>query len=207
MRNWAENQIDIVLIRHGETKANREHRYLGRTDEGLSKAGRESLAFYLGQGLYPKVRQLFTSPMRRCLQTAAILYPDLTPVVIPEWMEMDFGQFEYKNYEELKCNAQYQSWIASNGILPFAGGESRKNFTARCEQGFVRMCQNLELAGREGIVGLVVHGGTIMALLSSHGGGDYFDYQCANGKGYLCRMKGLGSSARIVGIEALWDTA
>lgn len=37
----------------------------------------------------------------------------------------------------------------------------------------------------------IVHGGTIMALLSAHGeesGKGYFDYQTANGRGYLCSL-------------------
>ena len=34
----------------------------------------------------------------------------------------------------------------------------------------------------------VVHGGTIMALLSSYGTGDYFDYQCPNGEGYFVQV-------------------
>ena len=33
----------IDLIRHGRTKGNEERRYVGRTDEGLSPAGRQEL--------------------------------------------------------------------------------------------------------------------------------------------------------------------
>ena len=43
MRNRTENQIELVLIRHGATKANEERRYLGRTDEELSEKGKEAL--------------------------------------------------------------------------------------------------------------------------------------------------------------------
>ena len=37
-------------------------------------------------------------------------------------------------------------------------------------------------------IGLIVHGGTIMVLLSSFCGGDYFDYQVPNGDGYVCTL-------------------
>ena len=40
MRNRTENQITFVLIRHGATASNREHRYLGHTDEGLDEPGK-----------------------------------------------------------------------------------------------------------------------------------------------------------------------
>lgn len=194
MWDWAENQITLVFIRHGETQANRERRYLGKTNEALSTHGIELLQSYKEQNYYPEVNYLFTSPMKRCLQTAEVLYPALCPVVIPEWEEMDFGRFEYKNYEELKDDIQYQAWIDSGGALDIPEGESRKTFILRCERGLIRMCNELcRLAGRdteEAIrVGMIVHGGTIMALLSSYGGKDYFDYQAANGRGYLCRME------------------
>lgn len=209
MRNRSENQIGLALIRHGETPANRERRYLGWTDEPLSERGREIL---LSQRTsYPKVQALFSSPMKRCLKTAEILYPEMRPVVIPEWREMDFGRFEYRSYEELKGDGQYQAWIDSNGTLPFPEGEGREEFVARCERGFWRMLQMLEQKGlyaaglaveaRAHTVGIIVHGGTIMALLSRYYGGDYFDYQVHNGGGYLCRFRGQGTRARITEIQ------
>lgn len=35
MWNRSENKINCIFIRHGCTVSNREHRYLGRTDEPL----------------------------------------------------------------------------------------------------------------------------------------------------------------------------
>ncbi|MCM1214725.1 MAG: histidine phosphatase family protein [Lachnospiraceae bacterium] len=201
MRNRAEDQITLVLIRHGETQANRERRYLGKTDESLSESGIESLLAYKREHGCPKVDCLFSSPMKRCLETAEILYPDICPMVIPEWEEMDFGQFEYKNYQELKDDSRYQAWIDSGGVLDFPEGESRAHFIARCERGFERMCARLRRMAQDANgsirAGMIVHGGTIMALMSSHGEKAYFDYQVSNGKGFVCRMKGWGNSARI----------
>ncbi len=203
MRDRTEAQtITLVFIRHGETKANREKRYLGKTDEPLSQTGISALLEYKSQNLYPKVDFLFSSPMRRCLETAGIIYPGLFPVVIPEWEEMDFGIFEYQNYEDLKEDTRYQEWLDSNGRLPFPEGESREDFVLRCEKGFVKMCEILRLRAREKegtsvTAGLIVHGGTIMALLSRYGKGDYFDYQVPNGKGYTCQMKKTDGTVRM----------
>lgn len=143
MRNRTEDQMTLALIRHGETKANREHRYLGRTDEGLSKDGIDRLLEYKRRNDYPAAEFLFSSPMKRCLETAEILYPNLSPVIIPEWVEMDFGRFEYKNYEELKGDVQYQAWVDSRGTLAFPEGEDREQFILRCEKGFDKMCVQL----------------------------------------------------------------
>lgn len=203
MRNRTETQITLVLLRHGETKANRERRYLGWTEEALSKEGREKLLRKAKSGGYPEVERLFVSPMQRCLETAAVVYPDRKTEVISEWKEMNFGAFEGKNYQELKEDVRYQAWIDSNGTLPFPEGESREAFIARCERGFIKMLTLLwgEDVSKQKVklpktVGAVVHGGTVMALLSLHFGGDYFDYQIPNGSGYVCTiaLKDIGQN-------------
>ena len=151
MRNRSENQIELYLIRHGATKANREHRYLGRTEEPLSEEGREALKAFQKKGIYPdpaSLQALFVSPMERCRETAELLFGDCEQHMIPEFREMDFGLFEGKNYQDLRGNAQYQAWIDSNGTLPFPKGESREDFIARCRRGFEEM---LRIVTAEGI--------------------------------------------------------
>ena len=196
MRNRSENQIELYLIRHGATKANREHRYLGRTEEPLSEEGREELKAFQRQGIYPdpaSLQALFVSPMERCRETAELLFGDCEQHMIPEFREMDFGLFEGKNYQDLRGNAQYQAWIDSNGTLPFPKGESREDFIARCRRGFEEM---LRIVTAEGIsrneerknIAAVVHGGTIMAVCSSFTDGEYFDFQIGNGEGYRCKV-------------------
>lgn len=213
MWDRTENQIMLAFIRHGATRANQERRYLGKTDEPLSEEGIELLKAYKMRKFYPDVEYLFCSPMKRCTETAEILYPALRPIMIPEWEEIDFGRFEYKNYEELKEEAEYQKWLDSGGTLDFPGGESRKAFALRCKKGFLRMCHELSRAAGWNVekcaakctpapkrgsgcshfhsVGIIVHGGVIMSLLSLYAGKDYFDYQAANGRGYVCILTGM----------------
>ena len=190
MWNWAENQIKLVLVRHGATPSNKENRYLGRIDESLSLEGEQALQ--KAKNSYPSIDYLFTSPMKRCIQTAQILYPNQEILVISEWAEMDFGDFDGKNYVELKENEYYQKWIDSNGTLPFPNGESREVFIERCKQGFYKMLRQLmklKQTNTSMTIGMVLHGGTIMSLLSIFYGGEYFDYQIANAQGYICTLK------------------
>lgn len=206
MRNRTENQITLVLIRHGATKSNREHRYLGKTDELLSEEGGKELSAYRKSQCYPDVDCVFLSPMERCVQTAEILYPGKPAFPIAEWMEMDFGAFEGRNYMELQGDRRYQAWIDSNGKLPFPEGESRENFILRCEKGFRRMQEKVSQIGETqeiAALGLIVHGGTIMALLSRYCGGDYFDYQTANGKGYICTVKNWNRVPKITELRKI----
>lgn len=206
MRNRAENQITLVLIRHGATKSNREHRYLGKTDEPLSQEGERELSEYRKLQCYPDVDCLFVSPMRRCIQTAEILYAEKPTFPIAEWTEMDFGVFEGRNYIELRDDRRYQAWIDSNGTLSFPEGESRESFLLRCEKGFIRMQKKVaQIAETEeiGTLGLVVHGGTIMALLSRYYGGEYFDYQATNGKGYICTVSNWNQLPKITELRKI----
>lgn len=189
MRNRSENKVEIVFIRHGLTLANKEHRYLGKTDESLSPEGIEALRQEKAEKIYPEIDYLFASPMKRCIETADILYPGKVPILVPQWKEMDFGLFEGKNYQELNGDKQYQAWTDSGGTLPFPQGESRPCFLQRCSQGMYESVDRYRELFTGGVkIGCVVHGGTIMALLSTFYGGEYFDYQVKNGRGYCCML-------------------
>ena len=170
--------FQIDLIRHGRTKGNEERRYVGRTDEGLSPAGRLELCKireYLdgaersgdnldsekhacsgndrdgkkwecsGSGLESEKHRVqpswpvsekhtpeciartsrFKVPLRRCQESAGYPIPGVSrQLIIPEFRETDFGDFEYHTYEELKDDTAYRAWIASGGQTGCPGGES-----------------------------------------------------------------------------------
>lgn len=186
---------ELILIRHGKTAGNLLGRYIGsRTDEPLCDEGREGLA---GKKM-PEVQLLYVSPMKRCVETAEILWPEFDRKNIQkvtDLRECDFGDFENKNYKELSGNGDYQAWIDSNGTLPFPNGESMDAFKSRCLEAFARIVEEVSGAEQEWIAsgktgifraGIVVHGGTIMAILEQYGypKAAYFDYQVKNGCGY-----------------------
>ena len=124
--------IKLWLIRHGKTEGNKLARYIGTTDEPLCQEG----TGFLKKMDYPEVQDIYVSPLKRCVQTAEILFPGKPVHIIEELAECDFGEFENKNYKELEGNAKYQAWIDSNGTLPFPGGESREAFKSRNLRGF-----------------------------------------------------------------------
>ena len=57
MWNRSENKINCIFIRHGCTVSNREHRYLGRTDEPLDEAGVFELKNALINGVYKALEE------------------------------------------------------------------------------------------------------------------------------------------------------
>lgn len=168
----------IYLIRHGMTAGNLQKRYIGRTDQPLCAEGEAQLQ----SKRYPAAARVFCSPLSRCVQTARLIYPDLSPVLLPGLAEMDFGEFEGKNYAELSGDARYQRWVDGGGMGGFPGGEDRAAFCVRCRAAFA---QALALPGAEPAA-FVVHGGTIMAVLSGFAvpTRDYFDWHAPNGGGF-----------------------
>ena len=100
--------IKIAMIRHGKTYGNTLGRYIGVTDEPLCEEGKKELE----QRTMDTVELLFVSPLKRCLETADILYPYAKQVKIPEFAECNFGEFENKNYQELKDNTR-------SGLIPW----------------------------------------------------------------------------------------
>jgi len=120
--------------------------------------------------------------------------------VIDKLREMDFGRFEAKNYMELSADPAYQAWIDSDGRLPFPEGEDRECFIKRTMEGFRQMT---EQAWREncGKIAAVVHGGSIMAILSCLMQDDYFAYQVPNLAGYAFQYEGAGKIQAVRRIE------
>ena len=144
MWNQPEIKINLLLIRHGKTPSNREHRYLGVTEEALSGEGRKQLEILAEKDILQKTWLLFISPMLRCQESAGILFPGKKAYPIEEWREMNFGAYEGKNYEDLKNDSYYQKWIDSNGTLPFPEGESQQEYIKRCQRGLLTATKIIE---------------------------------------------------------------
>lgn len=174
-----------ILIRHGQTQGNLERRYVGGcTDEPLCEQG----AALLRGRSYPRVGRVYASPMLRCLQTAAILYPGITPETVEDFRECNFGLFEGKNFAELQGLPDYQAWLDSRGTLPFPEGESREAFAARCVRGYERLIRQRT----DEDIAIIAHGGTIMSIMEKYAcpSRDYFDFQVENGEGFILHADG-----------------
>lgn len=211
MWNQPEIKINLTLIRHGKTPSNREHRYLGVTEEALSGEGRKQLEILAEKDILKKPWLLFISPMLRCQESAGILFPGRKAYPIEEWREMNFGAYEGKNYEDLKNDSYYQKWIDSNGTLPFPEGESQQEYIKRCHRGLLiatkiiqkEIAENQIAESQPRNITAVVHGGTIMALLHILAGGNYFDYQVKNGGGYCCKLRLCGEEWKLDSLEEI----
>lgn len=185
--------MKITMIRHLMTPGNLKKRYIGRTDEPLAEG--DVLKDRAGQvkerlsGM-EKPDVIIASPMRRCVETAALLFPNREPVLCSLLRECDFGLFEGKTYEELKDIPDYQSFLESGGKIPFPKGEDPEAFKERSVCGFEQMVEwMLRNEMKDGV--MVVHGGTIMSVLSRFDARkrEFYSWQTENGGGFIITLE------------------
>ena len=171
--------MKLELIRHGETDLQREHRYQGITDAPLSTVGRKRL---LPANFRPE--RVIVTPLRRTRETAAILFPAVPQLVIPELQEMNFGCFEGKNYLEMEHDPDYRSWVDGMCLGRCPGGESKAEYVRRVSGAFTALMDRA-LAECWSDCIIVAHGGTQMALLEfAIEKKDYYAWQLPCGHGY-----------------------
>lgn len=186
----------IHLIRHGLTQGNEEGRYIGSTDLPLSDSGKARLRALLARKPYPQAQVYFTSPLKRCVQTLNLLYPQAQPVVVDGLRECDFGAWEGKTAKEIAgADPMFARWIAGggNGSITPPGGESGGAFAQRVCASFEKLVEGMMRSGTESAV-IVTHGGAIMSILAAYGlpKAQFYDWMTESGCGYSMRiMPGL----------------
>ena len=174
--------MELIIIRHGTTQGNLERRFVGMLDVPLAPEG-EALAREVSRTL-PPVEHIYRSPLRRCAQTAALLWPGTPETVVAALRETDFGPFEGRSHEELKDDPIYQAWIAQKGGPNFAAlpvGEAPEEAAARAASGLRAVADDMAARNLQRAA-VVSHGGTIMGMLSQFGRPerDYYGWMCPN---------------------------
>lgn len=178
----------IHLIRHGKTSANQEGLYIGTTDLPLTMESADELDKLYENGTYPNVEQVYSSPLRRCLQTAVLIYPGKPAIPVPNFSEYNFGKFEGKSGSELEDDPQYKDWIG--GRLPAPpGGESTRDFTVRVAVGLRQVVEDM-MKHHATTAAVVTHGGVIMTLFDACAlpRREKFQWMCDSGHGFTIRI-------------------
>ncbi|SIO30084.1 histidine phosphatase family protein [Vannielia litorea] len=83
----------FVVIRHGQTDANRDGRIAGRIEAQLTDTGRAAARALAGRA-WPARLAVFSSPQQRARETAKLAFPHHAAWVLDGLRERDWGQFE-----------------------------------------------------------------------------------------------------------------
>src|SRR5947199_10478945 len=97
-----ENHGVLLLARHGETPDNEAELILGRRNPPLSGRGREQAARLASRALAAGVVAIWTSPLLRARQTAAVVGDAIAvePIVFAELIESERGVWEGQSQQE-----------------------------------------------------------------------------------------------------------
>lgn len=92
----------LILLRHGETDWNKEHRVMGKNDIPLNNAGKNQAKLLADKLKSKKASVIYSSPLKRALQTAEIVAESqqIQVEALPILEEMDLGLLEGKTKEE-----------------------------------------------------------------------------------------------------------
>ncbi len=161
--------MELTLVRHGQSTANRDGILQGRTDAPLSELGRRQ-AQHLGSWFKTRGmgwHAVYCSPLRRARDTALLISEHagaVTPDEDPDLEEVHAGEMQGKPSAELRRDHPefYQRGIESMGDYSDFGGESYADLQLRVE----RMIAKLHARHRsaEQRVLLVSHGGFLFQL-------------------------------------------
>ena len=177
----------VTLIRHAETEGNLKRLFVGRIDQPLAEEGIRNAE---NSPHYPIVSKVYTSNLKRTIQTAQILFPNAEIEEISDLREIDFGEIEGMSHDELMADPKYSKLFDKKSFPQAPGGENLEVFTNRCVEAFRRIiAEEKEVASKD--VYFVLHGGTIMTLLHELATPqrDFFDWRVNNCKGFRLEIE------------------
>ena len=153
----------IVVVRHGETGANRAGLWQGATDTELTDDGRDQVR-RLGEVIAADPPDLVvSSDLGRAVSTAEAL--GLPFETDPRWREADLGVWEGRPFDEImRSHADDLAALARGDDIALGGGERISGVAERTTDAFE------QLAGRVGPGGTAVvvsHGVAIVTLVAS----------------------------------------
>lgn len=157
----------IHLVRHGITEANINGKFAGSGDLPLCDEGRAKLKELMANYKYPCSQEYYSSPMKRCVETCGIIYPDVDLKIIDGFKECVF-----KNAVDYETKAE--SWE-----------EIQKRVLGTFEMTVESMMKRGATSAT-----ICTHGGVIMTLLYCYGlpRAEFLDWMVNNGCGYSVRI-------------------
>jgi broad specificity phosphatase PhoE len=156
--------LRLLLVRHGETVWNAQHRYQGQTDVSLSEVGIRQAQLLAERLAGESIDVAYSSDLQRAWQTARIGTKPLGLSVLPEprLREIGFGMLEGLTFEEAQAKHAdiVRAWL-ENYNQPPPGGEDLDLFTGRVSA----VVDSLQLNHCDQTVLLVAHGGPLSEMV------------------------------------------
>lgn len=175
----------LTLVRHGESEANVRHMLSGWLDVNLTDKGRRELEILRNTVKYPASEIYFSSPLKRCIETSHILFPDAEPIIRDDFREINFRSMEgwiLSSKEEI--DAYFESWIEDE---PYIDEETISDVMERGSEAILRTVRECRDKGLHSAT-IVMHSGimrsSVVALFNLDKSA-FLEMSVPNGLGYI----------------------
>ncbi len=160
--------MDIYLVRHGETTANKEGRYRGWSETPLTEEGYLQGKRVAEELSKVKIQGIFSSDLSRARETAEfIAYSQgMKMQITPQLREINFGVWEGLNYQEayLSYKKELVSWYNDPFGNSIPEGESLSDVYWRIHSFLESLREKRDFYWETPLV-IVSHGGLLKVWL------------------------------------------
>lgn len=160
--------MELYLVRHGETAANRQKLFQGWLDLPLNDTGQKQ-ASWLAQRLCDlRFSKLYSSPLIRARKTAELIKEKMKTSVelkaTPALKEMSFGQWEGMSSIEIeRSNPQkYENWLSDWQNCRLPDGESCLEMARRVTNWLSKI---IEVHQSDDKLLIITHEGVILQMI------------------------------------------
>lgn len=152
----------LLLVRHARIAAHCRGKLIGASDVPLDHSGEIQACGLAARVARWSPQVCFSSPLRRCRQTASAAVPRLPVHLDADLSEINFGEWECRTFAEAAAGDPLLAdrWAAFRPDFAFPGGESVDRFLRR-----VRAAADRLTRAEASTVLAVTHGGVMRAMM------------------------------------------
>ena len=155
----------LLLVRHGITDSNSNHRFAGYSDVEMSADGYRQVERLSDRLANEKIDAVYSSDLKRALVTAEVISSryEVGIVVCPELREINYGDCEGLTFQEISnLYPEVGNMVSDFNIrLKFPGGESFEGFIERTS----RFLDRLDRHDYAQTILIVSHSGPLRVLV------------------------------------------
>ncbi len=166
MSHTAPAKTRVFLFRHGLVAPEDRNRFNGVTEARLDPLGAAQMARGAAFLSSAPPRALYSSPLRRCLESAAVLeeFFELEAEVVDDLQEMNFGLFEGLTFHEIRARHAEDLTAFYNNLAEHRVPEAET--MREVQERAWRALRSIVAANPDDTVAVVAHGAVNRLILA-----------------------------------------
>jgi len=160
----------LILLRHAETKANADNKYIGHSYSEYTEKGKKQIKNILRLLSKESFDRVYSSPLPRALKLAEMISHQMNcELLIEESLkEMNFGIFEGKRYQEAEreYKDEWEKWTDDYINYRIPDGECYLDLQQRVTTFIDKLERDSAIETKQRSFLLLTHGGIIQTIIT-----------------------------------------